>query len=69
MHWLAADQYLLDYFSNRLSLTMISGFISHTLMLLFFESRRLVTSNAVQENQKIQFLFNSPSGCYPLDAP
>lgn len=50
-------QYLLSYFSNRLDLTLISGFISHTLTLplKFFESRRvgdIITR--VQENQKIQ---------------
>ncbi|NJO40914.1 MAG: ATP-binding cassette domain-containing protein [Cyanobacteria bacterium RU_5_0] len=50
-------QYLLSYFSNRLDLTLISGFISHTLMLplKFFESRRvgdIITR--VQENHKIQ---------------
>ena len=49
--------YLLNYFSNRLDLTMISGFINHalTLPLKFFESRRvgdIITR--VQENQKIQ---------------
>ncbi|PSN20533.1 peptidase C39 [filamentous cyanobacterium CCP5] len=50
-------QYLLSYFSNRLDLTLISGFISHTMLLplRFFESRRvgdIITR--VQENQKIQ---------------
>ncbi|MGB7088240.1 MAG: cysteine peptidase family C39 domain-containing protein, partial [Phormidesmis sp.] len=50
-------QYLLSYFSNRLDLTLISGFIRHTVALpmRFFESRRvgdIVTR--VQENQKIQ---------------
>ncbi|MGB3201838.1 MAG: ABC transporter transmembrane domain-containing protein [Nodosilinea sp.] len=50
-------QYLLSYFSNRLDLTLISGFINHTLTLplKFFESRRvgdIITR--VQENQKIQ---------------
>jgi ATP-binding cassette subfamily B protein len=50
-------QYLLSYLSNRLDLTMISGFIQHTLKLplKFFESRRvgdIITR--VQENQKIQ---------------
>ncbi|MGD1806645.1 ABC transporter transmembrane domain-containing protein [Dapis sp. BLCC M126] len=50
-------QYLLDYFSNRVDLTLISGFISHALRLplKFFESRRvgdIITR--VQENQKIQ---------------
>ena len=49
--------YLLSYLSNRLDLTMISGFIRHALSLplKFFESRRvgdIVTR--VQENQKIQ---------------
>ncbi len=50
-------KYLLSYLSNRLDLTMISGFISHALNLplKFFESRRvgdIITR--VQENQKIQ---------------
>lgn len=49
--------YLLSYFSNRLDLTMIGGFINHALKLplKFFESRRvgdIITR--VQENQKIQ---------------
>ena len=49
--------YLLSYLSNRLDLTMISGFINHALNLplKFFESRRvgdIITR--VQENQKIQ---------------
>lgn len=53
----AVRQYLLSYFSNRLDLTLISGFINHTLKLplKFFESRRvgdIITR--VQENQKIQ---------------
>lgn len=53
----ATRQYLLAFFSNRLDLTLISGFISHTLLLplKFFESRRvgdIITR--VQENQKIQ---------------
>lgn len=53
----AVRQYLLSYCSNRLDLTLISGFISHTLTLplKFFESRRvgdIITR--VQENQKIQ---------------
>ncbi len=50
-------QYLLDYFSNRLNLTLVSGFISHALMLplSFFENRQvgdIITR--VQENNKIQ---------------
>jgi ATP-binding cassette subfamily B protein len=49
--------YLLSYFSNRLDLTMIGGFINYALKLplKFFESRRvgdIITR--VQENQKIQ---------------
>jgi ATP-binding cassette subfamily B protein len=50
-------QYLLDYFSNRLDLTLVSGFISHTLRLplKFFEARQvgdIITR--LQENRKIQ---------------
>lgn len=53
----AIRQYLLSYFSNRLDLTLISGFINHTLSLplKFFESRRvgdIITR--IQENRKIQ---------------
>jgi len=53
----ATRQYLLDYFSNRLDLIFISGFINHTLRLplKFFESRQvgdIITR--VQEAQKIQ---------------
>ncbi len=53
----AVRQYLLDYFSNRLDLTMVSAFISHTLRLplKFFESRQVGDIlTRVQENQKIQ---------------
>ncbi|WP_019504766.1 ABC transporter transmembrane domain-containing protein [Pleurocapsa sp. PCC 7319] len=50
-------KYLLSYFSNRLDLTMIGGFINYALKLPlnFFESRRVgdITTR-VQENQKIQ---------------
>jgi ATP-binding cassette, subfamily B, bacterial HlyB/CyaB len=50
-------QYLLDYFSNRMNLTLVSGFISHALMLplQFFEDRQvgdIITR--VQENNKVQ---------------
>jgi len=53
-------QYLIDFCSNRLDLTLISGFISHTLRLplKFFESRQvgdIITR--LQENQKIQQFF------------
>jgi ATP-binding cassette, subfamily B, bacterial HlyB/CyaB len=50
-------QYLLGFLSNRLDLTLISGFIRHTLTLplKFFESRRVGDIlTRVQENQKIQ---------------
>lgn len=67
----AIRQYLLDYFSNRLNLTMISGFISHTLMLplKFFESRHvgdIITR--VQENQKIQLFLTRQAVATWLDA-
>jgi len=53
----ATRQYLLSYLSNVLDLTMIGGFIRHTmkLPLKFFESRHvgdIITR--VNENQKIQ---------------
>ena len=67
----AIRQYLLDYFSNRLDLTLISGFISHTLMLplKFFESRHvgdIITR--VQENQKIQVFLTRQAVLAWLDA-
>ena len=53
----ATRNYLLSYFSNRINLTMVSGFINHTitLPLKFFESRRVgdITTR-VGENSKIQ---------------
>jgi subfamily B ATP-binding cassette protein HlyB/CyaB len=53
----AVRQYWVSYLSNRLDLTMIGGFVRHTLMLplKFFEMRHvgdIITR--VQENQKIQ---------------
>jgi ATP-binding cassette, subfamily B, bacterial HlyB/CyaB len=50
-------QYLLDYFSNRLDLTMVSGFVSHSLRLplKFFEDRNVGDIlTRIQENSKIQ---------------
>lgn len=50
-------QYLLDYFSNRLDLTMVSGFVSHSLRLplKFFEDRNVGDIlTRIQENAKIQ---------------
>ena len=52
----SAQSYLLSYFSNRLNLTLITGFISHAvnLPLRFFESRRVGDIlTRVQENSKI----------------
>ncbi|MEY2977777.1 MAG: transporter ATP-binding protein, partial [Cyanobacteriota bacterium] len=55
-------QYLLSYLANRLDLTMIGGFIRHTLLLplKFFESRHVGDIlTRVNENEKIQrFLLN-----------
>nr|WP_199316905.1 peptidase domain-containing ABC transporter [Chroococcidiopsis sp. [FACHB-1243]] len=67
----AIRQYLLDYCSNRLDLTLISGFISHALMLplQFFESRQvgdIITR--VQENQKIQLFLTRQAVATWLDA-
>ncbi|MEP0810936.1 peptidase domain-containing ABC transporter [Coleofasciculus sp. FACHB-SPT9] len=64
-------QYLLDYFGNRLDLTLIGGFISHTLTLplAFFESRHvgdIITR--VQENQKIQMFLTRQAVTAWLDA-
>ncbi|MDV3349489.1 peptidase domain-containing ABC transporter [Leptothoe sp. LEGE 181152] len=53
----AVRQYLLDYFSNRLDLSLISGFVQHTLKLplKFFDFRHVgdITTR-VEEGQKIQ---------------
>lgn len=49
--------YWMSYLSNRLDLTMVSGFINHVLRLplKYFESRRVGdVITRVQENQKIQ---------------
>lgn len=64
-------QYLLDYFSNRLDLTLVSGFISHVLRLpmKFFESRQvgdIITR--IQENQKIQLFLIRQAVSTWLDA-
>ncbi len=53
----AVRQYLLDYFANRLDLTLMSGFMHHALRLplKFFEDRHvgdIITR--IQENSKIQ---------------
>ncbi|CAA9588611.1 Cyclic-nucleotide-regulated bacteriocin/lantibiotic efflux ABC transporter, permease/ATP-binding protein [uncultured Synechococcales cyanobacterium] len=67
----AIRQYLLDYVSNRLDLTLISGFISHTLTLplKFFESRHVGdVITRVQENQKIQLFLTRQAVVVWLDA-
>ncbi|MEG4975493.1 peptidase domain-containing ABC transporter [Microcoleus sp. K4-B3] len=64
-------QYLLDYLSNRIDLTLISGFISHTLSLpiKFFESRQVGDIlTRVQENQKIQAFLTRQAITAWLDA-
>lgn len=64
-------QHLLDYFSNRMDLTLISGFISHTLRLplQFFASRQVgdIVSR-VQENRKIQLFLTRKALGTSLDA-
>lgn len=67
----ATRQYMLDYFSNRFDLTLISGFINHTLLLplKFFESRRvgdIITR--VQENRKVQLFITRQAILAWLDA-
>ncbi|MDP8966551.1 MAG: peptidase domain-containing ABC transporter, partial [Cyanobacteriota bacterium] len=67
----AIRQYLLDYFANRLDLTLIGGFISHTLSLplKFFELRQvgdIITR--VQENQKLQLFLTRKAVTAWLDA-
>jgi len=67
----AARQYLLDYFANRIDLTLVSGFMSHALRLplSFFSSRQvgdIVTR--VQENQKIQLFLTRKAISLTLDA-
>ncbi len=67
----ATRQYMLDYFSNRFDLTLISGFINHTLLLplKFFESRRvgdIITR--VQENRKVQMFITRQAILAWLDA-
>ncbi|MEP0871006.1 ABC transporter transmembrane domain-containing protein [Trichocoleus desertorum AS-A10] len=64
-------QYLLDYFSNRLDLTLISSFVSHALLLplKFFESRHVGdVLTRVQENQKIQMFLTRQAVTAWLDA-
>jgi HlyB family type I secretion system ABC transporter len=67
----AVRQYLLDYFSNRLDLMLVSGFIRHTLLLplTFFESRQVGDIlTRVQENQKVQLFLTRQAIVVWLDA-
>ncbi|BAY36589.1 cyclic nucleotide-binding protein [Nostoc sp. NIES-2111] len=64
-------QYMLDYFSNRVDLSLITGFITHTLNLplQFFATRHvgdIITR--VQENQKIQVFLTRQAVAAWLDA-
>ncbi|MBW4611757.1 MAG: ATP-binding cassette domain-containing protein [Desmonostoc vinosum HA7617-LM4] len=67
----AQRQYLLDYFANRIDLTLISSFIHHILQLplQFFASRQVedITSR-VQENRKIQMFLTRQVISAALDA-
>lgn len=54
---MAVRQYLLDYFANRLDLTLMTAFMRHTLRLplKFFEDRHVGDIlTRIQENSKIQ---------------
>ncbi|BAZ68398.1 heterocyst differentiation protein HetC [Fischerella sp. NIES-4106] len=67
----AVRQYLLDYFSNRMDLTLLGSFISYTLRLplQFFASRQpgdIITR--IQENRKIQVFFTKKAVSTTLDA-
>ncbi len=64
-------QYMLDYFSNQIDLTLVSGFVSHALNLPlpFFATRHvgdIITR--VQENQKIQQFLTRQAVSAWLDA-
>ncbi|MCX7593855.1 MAG: cysteine peptidase family C39 domain-containing protein, partial [Fischerella sp.] len=67
----AVRQYLLDYFSNRMDITLLGGLIAHTLRLplQFFASRQagdIITR--LQENRKIQLFFTKQAVSTSLDA-
>ncbi len=67
----ARRQYLLDYFANRIDLTLISDFISHTLQLplQFFASRQVEDIlSRVQENRKIRMFLTRQVVSATLDA-
>lgn len=64
-------QYLLDYFSNRFDLTLLSGFVGHALRLplKFFEDRQVGdVITRIQENQKVQMFLVRQAVSTWLDA-
>jgi HlyB family type I secretion system ABC transporter len=67
----AVRQYLLDYLSNHMDMTLISSFIRHTLQLplQFFASRQVgdIVSR-VEENRKIQVFLTRRLVSVTLDA-
>ena len=67
----AQRQFLLDYFANRIDLSLISGFISYTLKLplQFFAARQAEDIiSRVQENRKIQVFLSRQALSVTLDA-
>ncbi len=67
----AVRQYLLDYFAQRMDISLLGGFVSHMLRLplQFFISRPLGDLiNSVQENRKIQIFLTRQAVTMSLDA-
>lgn len=67
----AGRQFLLDYFANHIDLSLMSGFISHTLQLplQFFASRQVEDIiSRIQENRKIQMFLSRQVLGAALDA-
>lgn len=67
----AQRQLLLDYFANRIDLTLMSDFVTHTLQLplQFFASRQVEDIiSRVQENRKIQMFLTRQAINTTLDA-
>lgn len=64
-------QYLLDYLSNHMDLTALSGFIRHTLRLplQFFTSRQVADIiTRIEENRKLQLFLTRQALVVGLDA-
>ncbi|MDJ0797244.1 MAG: peptidase domain-containing ABC transporter [Calothrix sp. MO_167.B12] len=67
----AVRQYLLDYFAQRMDISLLGGFVSHMLRLplQFFISRPLGDLiSSVQENRKIQIFLTRQAVSMSLDA-